>query len=353
MLKDIQYFNCDLPSIQRRLEDPELFFQGLPHRARIVLDEIHRLKDPAITLKIAADVFPDLRILATGSSTLAATKKFKDTLTGRKQVIYLPPALWSECVSTFHINDFDHRLLHGGLPEPLLSKKKDPDFFAEWMDSYYARDIQELFGIRERTGFLTLLRFMLYRSGSETDYTMLSRETGLSRPTIKAHLEAMDIACALYTVTPFHGGNRREIVRRPKIYAFDTGFVTHVRGWDTIREEDRGILWEHLVLDTLRSCEKIFKIQYWRDKSGREIDFILPGSRGEVDAIECKINPDRFHPGSLRAFRSFYPKGKNYVICPLGDISYERRYDDLLVRVGSVDTLCQAYDFGSDNSLGQ
>ena len=157
MLPEAVYINCDLPSDARRLEDPELFFRAQSKAAIIVLDEVHRLADPSRILKIAADVFPKLRILATGSSTLAATRKFRDTLTGRKQVLQLTPVLWSECEDDFGIADLDRRLHHGGLPEFLLSPKKDETLFSEWMDSFYARDIQELFAVRER---LTLAQEM-------------------------------------------------------------------------------------------------------------------------------------------------------------------------------------------------
>jgi predicted AAA+ superfamily ATPase len=103
MLPDTTYLNCDLPSVVRRLENPELFYASQAKGATIVLDEVHRLSDPSRTLKIAADAFPHLRLLATGSSTLAATRKFRDSLTGRKIVIILPPVLWTECEEAFSI----------------------------------------------------------------------------------------------------------------------------------------------------------------------------------------------------------------------------------------------------------
>ena len=55
MLADATYLNCDLPSAQRALADPELFFASLPPDATVVLDEVHRLPDPSQLLKIAAD----------------------------------------------------------------------------------------------------------------------------------------------------------------------------------------------------------------------------------------------------------------------------------------------------------
>ncbi len=94
MLPKIQYMNCDLPSVRLALSDPELFWSGCKPNSTIVLDEVHRLEDPSLLLKIASDEYPDLKILATGPSTLAATKKFRDSLTGRKEQLYLPPVLW-------------------------------------------------------------------------------------------------------------------------------------------------------------------------------------------------------------------------------------------------------------------
>jgi hypothetical protein len=339
MLPADAYLNCDLPSAARRLEDPELFFGSLPRRALVVFDEVHRLPDPSRVLKIAADAFPRLRVLATGSSTLAATRKFRDALTGRKTTIPLAPVLWTECQAGFGTRDLDQRLLRGGLPEPLLGKKPDPEFCAEWLDSFYARDIQELFGIRERTGFLDLLRLILRQSGGLADYSALSRECDLSRPTVKSHLEAMGIACALCPVPPFHGGSRRELVRRPKVYGFDTGFVCFARGWTQVRDEDRGLLWEHLVLDLLRAAWGGWGLGYWRDKSGREVDFVVQRGR-KADAIECKINPDHFEADSLRAFRDAYPAGVNYLVAPGISEPYERSVAGLRIQVvGAQDLL--------------
>ncbi len=331
MLPQSVYLNCDLPSVERRLQDPELFYQSLPVGALVVFDEVHRLPDASRALKIAADAFPRLRLLATGSSTLSATRRFRDTLTGRKTVLVLPPVLWTECEDVFAIRDLDWRLLAGGLPERLLAHHRDDEFYVEWMDSFYARDIQELFGIRERAGFLNLFKLMMRQSGGLVDYSALSRECDLSRPTVKSHLEALTVACALYSLPPFHGGSRREILKRPKAYGFDTGFVCFVRGWREIREEDRGLLWEHLVLDVLRTATHGEGLCYWRDKSDREIDFVVRRGR-DIHAIECNVSPNRFDPNALTTFRGLYPRGRNYLVCPGIGEPYVRRTGPLVVR---------------------
>src|SRR5512136_2312418 len=73
-LPDTEFLNCDLPSVAERLRDPESFFRSVKKRL-VVFDEVHQLHDPSRLLKIGADGFPRLKILATGSSTLAATQK--------------------------------------------------------------------------------------------------------------------------------------------------------------------------------------------------------------------------------------------------------------------------------------
>ena len=71
-LPDAEFLNCDLPSVAERLRDAESFFRSVKKRF-VVFDEVHQLPDPSRLLKIGADEFPRLKILATGSSTLAAT----------------------------------------------------------------------------------------------------------------------------------------------------------------------------------------------------------------------------------------------------------------------------------------
>ncbi|MEK7806499.1 MAG: AAA family ATPase, partial [Chloroflexota bacterium] len=142
-LDDVDYFDCELPRVRRMLEDPEDFLAGLKGK-RVVLDEIHRLFNPAQLLKIAADHYPRVRILATGSSTLGASRKFKDTLTGRKIELWLTPMILVD-LADFKRERLEDRLLRGGLPPFFLSPALPEREFQEWMDAYWAKDIQELF----------------------------------------------------------------------------------------------------------------------------------------------------------------------------------------------------------------
>ncbi len=329
------YLNCDLPSVQERVRDVELFY-AQHTEGTLVLDEVHQLADPSRLLKIGADTRPKLRILATGSSTLAATQKFRDSLAGRKRNLELVPVLWSE-LDAFGATE-EQRLLRGGLPPALLAEELDPGFYAEWMDSYYARDVQELFRVEKRAGFLALLDVLLKQSSGLADISALAHASQLTRPTVMNYLNVLETTHAIRVLRPYHGGSSRELVHRPKIYGFDTGFVCFSRGWDSLRAEDRGGLWEHVVLETLTALD-VRQVAYWRDKSHREVDFVIPRERGAADAVECKWSPAGFTPKGLVGFRALHPKGKNYLVVPSQVEPYGRDYDGLRVEVLSLQTL--------------
>lgn len=320
-LPEAEFLNCDLPGVAERLRDPESFYRAA-QKPLVVFDEVHQLPDPSRLLKIGADEFPRLKILATGSSTLAATQKFRDSLTGRKRVVELVPVLYEE-LPAFGMADLRERLWRGGLPPALLGETHSPEFYSEWLDSYFARDVQELFRLEKRAGFLRLLELLFRQSGGMLDVTKLAAESQVSRPTVINWLEVYQTTHVVHLVRPFSGGGRREIVAQPKVFGFDTGLVCHARGWDSLRTEDCGLLWEHLVLDTLIAAGGP-RIHFWRDKQQREVDFVVPRGRDSVDALECKWKPEAFETRGLAAFRALHPGGKNFVVCPLSGPAYER-----------------------------
>jgi hypothetical protein len=331
------YINCDLPAVAEMVADPKLFYENCNRRI-IVFDEVHQLKDPSRLLKICADLFPNLKILATGSSTLAASRKFKDTLTGRKRVVHLTPVLWDE-LSSFNHAPLLKRLYFGGLPQTLLADTKMPGFYREWIDSFFARDVQRLFAFRNPDRFITVFEYVMRQSGGLLETASVSRSLGISRPTVEAYLRALETMHAITLLRPFYGGGQKELIKMPKAYGFDTGFVSFCRGWDPLRPDDYGILWEHVVLEYLQAHAHPWKVQYWKDAASREIDFVIARNRDEVDAIECKWDPARFDATSLKVFRTYYPKGNNFLVCPLTVPSYQKKIGDLTVSVCTPDAL--------------
>jgi hypothetical protein len=332
-LEGIDYYDCELPRTRRLMEDPEEFLRERGGR-RIVLDEVHRLGNPSELLKIAADHFPQTRVLATGSSTLGATAKFRDTLTGRKETVWLTPMIAAD-LDDFGQTDLRHRLLHGGLPPFFLAERVPERDFQDWIDAYWAKDIQELFRLERRWSFQRFAELLFAQSGGMFEATRFTAPCEVSRQTISNYLAALEATFVVHVVRPFSTHKSTEIVAAPKVYGFDTGFVSYYRGWETLRDEDLGALWEHYVLNEIQARLQTRGVRYWRSKQGAEIDFVLPRRGGGPIAIECKWSAASFEAGSLAAFRRLYPEGENYVAGDV-DAAHTRSYEDFEVTFVSL-----------------
>ena len=352
-LSNVEYFDCELPRIRQVLEDPESFLE-LTRGKSIVLDEIHRLNNPSELLKIAADHFPETKIIATGSSTLEASSKFKDTLTGRREKIWLTPMLIQEGKAFGNAN-LEHRFLFGGLPPFFLNTQVPERDFQDWVDSYWAKDIQELYRLEKRYSFQKFLELILAQSGSVFEATRFTSPCEVSRNTIANYLSVLEATHVAHVVRPFNTHRSNEIVSAPKVYGFDTGFVCYYKGWLNLRKEDLGILWEHIVLNELQGQLQTKEIRYWRDKQDHELDFILlPTRNAHPVVIECKWKATSFDPTNLKSFRQHYPGGNNFVVASDVDMTYQRQYGEINVSFISlsqlIDVLTEKLNFASDHN---
>ncbi len=333
-IEGAQYFDCELPRIRRMMEDPEDFLDGLKGK-RIILDEIHRLANPSELLKIASDHYKDIQIIATGSSTLGASVKFKDTLTDRKREIWLPPMM-SEDLEDFGDKNLKHRFLRGGLPPFFLSKDLPEKGFQEWVDAFWAKDIQELFRLEKRHSFGKFFELLMLQSSGMFEATSFASPCEVSRTTIANYLSVLEETYIVHVIRPFHTNQAVEIVSAPKVYAFDTGFFCYYRGWEKLRDEDLGILWEHFVLNEIQGHLQSREIYYWRDKQGHEIDFVLPRRGKAPIAIECKWKADSVDNKNINVFLAKYPHAQMLVVSQDNKDSYSRKMNSGVIKFVSL-----------------
>ena len=336
-LADIEYFDCELPRVRRLMEDPQAFLDSLPNK-RIVLDEIHRLPNPSELLKIAADHYPQTQIIATGSSTLGASAKFRDTLAGRKMELWLTPMILIDLVD-FKQTDLNHRLLHGGLPPYFLDNEFPEYAFQEWVEAYWAKDIQELFRLERRYSFMKFTELLMAQSGGVFEATKFAAPCEVNRNTISNYLSILQATFVVNIIRPFSTRRSTEIVSAPKVYGFDTGLVCYHKGWTELRQDDLGILWEHLVLNEIMARTQSRDVKYWRNKRGHEVDFVLTANRESPVAIECKWSTSGFSASQLRTFRRQYPEGENFVVSHDVDKPFTKTYGDISVQFVGLDDL--------------
>jgi uncharacterized protein len=338
-LADVEYFDCELPRARRAMEDPESFLEGLGDR-RIVLDEIHRLFNPSELLKIAADHFSKVRILATGSSTLGASNRFRDTLAGRKTELWLTPMIEAD-LAGFGNPDLPHRLLHGGLPPFFLEPEPPERDFQEWMEAYWAKDIQELFKLERRTSFQRFVELLMAQSGGIFEATKFAAPCEVSRTTITNYLAVLEATSVALVLRPFSTRRGNEIVAAPKVYGFDTGFVCAYRGWTRLRPDDLGRLWEHYVLNELTAQLQATNLRYWRDKQGHEVDLIWLPRGKSPQAIKCKWSARDFDPANLLVFARAYPDAILRVVTPDARPAFTREYNGVKVEFLTLDRLME------------
>ncbi|MBI4656792.1 MAG: ATP-binding protein [Elusimicrobia bacterium] len=334
---DIMYFDCELPRIRTMFDNPEDFFASVRGKT-IVIDEIHRLGNPSETLKIGADYFPDIRIIATGSSSISSSVKFKDTLTGRKSNLWLLPMTLDD-MRDFRRDDIERRLLRGGLPPFFLSIGYPEIEFQQWLDDFWSKDIQELFRLEKKHSFTKLMELLFSQSGGIFDASRFARPCEVSRTTISNYLKILEETTAAYVVRPFSSYKPAEIISAPKVYGFDTGFIAYWRDSGKPSNEGKGLLWEHLVLNEIYAHLQHRKVFYWRDKRGHEIDFTIYSDKTKPAIIECKLKAENFDPAGLFAFRRRYPSGKNFLVAANQSVKFTKSFKNLKVTIISLKDL--------------
>lgn len=190
----------------------------------------------------------------------------------------------------------------------------------------YVRDYlkEEVFNeglTRNIPAFSRFFDAMGYSHGELTNYSNIARECGVDSKTVKEYYQILVDTLLGKIVEPFkRRKNRQTISKASKFYLFDVG----VAGAITNREikEERGELFgkafEHFILMQILAhssySELEYEINFWRTKSGMEVDFIL--GKGEI-AIEVKGSNrvDNRDLKSLSAFIEEYSPRKAFLVC--------------------------------------
>lgn len=183
---------------------------------------------------------------------------------------------------------------------------------------------------------------LLAQSGGIFEATALARPVEASRQTVMNYLAVLDATFVMHVIRPYAAAGAAEIVSAPRVYGFDTGFVSHFREWDRPRGEQLGTLWEHFVLNELQVHVNRSRIHYWRTKHGNEVDFVLAAPGTDPMAVECKWTANQFDPAGIQAFRRRYPKGRNVVVASDVRDAYSKRFGECRVRFVGISAIAGA-----------
>lgn len=279
----------DLDKMKRMTSGYDLLF----------IDEAQRIPDIGINLKILHDNLPNLKIIATGSSSFELASEVSEPLTGRVWSHTLYPISVSELHRTHNRFELDRRidefLQYGMYPEvfSIENAADKEEFMRTLSSSYLYKDILDLTGIRHSNKIRDLLRLLAFQVGSTVSFNELGRSLGLSTETVQHYIDLLEKSFVIFRLTGFSRNLRKEIVKSPKIYFNDIGIMNAVleNFNPPSRRQDYGKLWENFLIverakllsNNRKSAHKFF----WRTYTGAEIDYIEE-ARGMLRGYECQ-----------------------------------------------------------------
>ncbi len=270
-----------------------------------VLDEVHWLIENK-----------GLRFILCGSSARKLKRGKANLLGGRAWRYEMFPLV------TVELGDLNLlRILNRGMIPDHFIRGGYKKALKAYTQDYLKEEVFDEGLTRNIPAFSRFFDAMGYSHGELTNYSNIARDCGVDSKTIREYYQILVDTLLGRMVAPFKRRQDRQVLSRiSKFYLFDVG----VAGSITKRQlnEEKGELFgkafEHFIFMELLAYnsynELDYEINYWRTKSGLEVDFVL--GRGDV-AIEIKgtTRIDKRDLRSLKAFTEGYSPRKSVVVC--------------------------------------
>ncbi|MFW5945108.1 MAG: ATP-binding protein [Bacteroidota bacterium] len=297
---DGKYINCDLLQYKSALEtkNSEMLGNLIGKNRLLILDEAQNIKEIGKILKIIVDTFPDVQVIATGSSSFGLSDKLSEPLTGRSRFYLLYPFSFEEVEQKYNRIELDARLgnlLRLGL-YPEVFDQTEAEAIEELHNiasTYLYKDILQLDTIKRADLIHRLLKALALQLGNEISYNEIAGLLGENVHTIKRYIEILEQSFVIFRLPSFSKNLRKELGKRNKIYFFDLGIrnaiINNFTSLDS--RNDTGALWENFcIVERMKHNQnhRILKNYYfWRTYNQKEIDFIEEYG-GKLFAFEFK-----------------------------------------------------------------
>lgn len=315
--------------------------QILGDSRQVILDELHLLSNPGRAVKILYDQIENIQIIVTGSSSLHIKNKTSESMAGRSIDYKMFPLTYSEYLvqsdiekkldnrildkvvsqnseiraKLFNQNAVLEYILKFGLYPDTLNLPEDKQYLENLIDKVIFKDIIELNLIENRAKAMELLKSLAYQIGNLISYTELGSKLGLSTKTVQRYIEIFEQSFIIYRLYPYSKDKREEIGKAPKIYFNDVGLRNAlIRNYDPMNiRSDSGAIFENFIITEIKKIVEYtnsdYSLNYWRLKSGAEVDLVLSNSR-ELIGSEIKMSKGKVSS----AFKDRYPEAKTHVI---------------------------------------
>ncbi len=298
------YLNCDEPDIRLALSNKTTteLRQLIGKKQLVCIDEAQMVRNIALTLKLLADNFHDIQVIATGSSSFELSGSIAQPLTGRKLEFNLYPFSIGELRSIYSDIEIDrlvnHWLILGLYPEIVLSNENQKLLLKSLAYSYSYKDVLQYQGIKNPEILEKLLQALALQIGNEVSYNELSSLLGIDKNTVANYIRILEQAFIIFRLSPLNRNLRNEIKKMKKIYFWDVGIrnalINNFNPTDI--RSDRGNLWENFFiaerLKFLAYTLQTKQVYFWRTQQKQEIDYIEE-EHGAFEAFEIKWNKSK------------------------------------------------------------
>ena len=267
----------------------------------IFIDEAQRIPDIGINLKLLHDSLPELKIIATGSSSFELANQIKEPLTGRTWTFTLFPVAVPELANLYNPFELSQKLpellIYGSYPEifSIPNRREKIRYLNELSSSYLYKDILELASIRHTSKVNDLLRLLAFQVGSEVSLSEVGSSLSMSKETVATYIDLLEQAFVVFRLSGFSRNLRKEVTKMDKIYFYDLGIRnTVINQLNPLgQRDDVGKLWENFLMierKKLLAYQSIYAGSYfWRTYTGAKIDYI-EAREGKLSGYEFKYS---------------------------------------------------------------
>lgn len=280
-------------------DDPKLFLEE--HPAPLFIDEAQYAPDLFSYIKINVDNSKAKgQYWITGSQQFNLMKNASESLAGRVGIVNLNSFTYSEIVKNenkdlfnpdklkkaakIEVNDLFEIIFKGGMPEFYDNPKIDRNlYFQNYINTYIEKDVRELIEIGKLEEFKKFMVSIASRIGEQLNYSDISKDCGVSVPTIISWMSVLVSSGLVYLLEPYMSSQLKRMTHIPKIYFMDTGLAAYLAGWESARNLQLSSTSGH-YLENFVICEIIKSynargikpnLSYYRDKEKHEIDLVF------------------------------------------------------------------------------
>jgi len=294
------------------ISDPNGFLDRFEKR-HVILDEIQYVPEilPYLKIRIDKNRTQKGKWLLTGSQQFHLMKNVSESLAGRIAILELLP--FSVLEHRQAGSDWlESTIWFGGYPEPSLFHERRDLWIRSYIQTYIERDVRQLQNIKDMRTFEQFVGLSASVHGQTLNTAILSRQCGVSLPTIKAWIGILEASFLCLLLPPYFKNFKKRLMKTPKLYFIDPALVCALTrqpdGKSSLSGAMGGALFEGLIVS---EAFKVFSMKgkrsdlfFWRSHDGLEVDLIVLAN-GKLHPIEIKLTatPTLKHIEPLNKFK--------------------------------------------------